>query len=93
MAVEFYNQAKFNLKRKCFIATSKANRPPGMPDIVGIINGITYWIEVKTAKGRVSLSQAAMHLTMHDLGWHVAVCRSIHDAKTFVDRICDLEDR
>jgi hypothetical protein len=58
----------------------------GMPDlcILGCdVAGYptTYFIEVKSAKGRPSLPQLDMHDRLLDLGHEVGIARSIDDAK------------
>jgi hypothetical protein len=41
----------------------------------------TFFLEVKSAKGRPSLPQLDMHDRLLDLGFQVAICRSIDDAR------------
>jgi hypothetical protein len=65
----------------------------GIPDLVilgcrdwGIEDGpppepVTFFIEVKSAKGRPSLPQLDMHDRLLDLGFDVGIARSIDDAK------------
>jgi hypothetical protein len=61
----------------------------GMPDlcILGWEGGYdkpkaaTFFIEVKSANGRPSLAQLDMHDRLLDLGFEVAICRSIDDAR------------
>ena len=54
----------------------------GLPDIVIVgYLGQSYWIEVKTAKGRLSPAQSAIALQMTTMGVPSAVCRSIDDVR------------
>lgn len=42
-------------------------------------------IEMKSAKGKVSPDQAAVHERMRRAGWHVRVCRSFDDARAQIE--------
>jgi hypothetical protein len=57
----------------------------GMPDlcVLGIEDDAprTLFIEVKSASGRPSIAQLDMHDRLFDLGFEVAICRSIDDAR------------
>jgi hypothetical protein len=57
----------------------------GMPDlcVLGIEHDVpsSWFIEVKSASGRPSLPQLDMHDRLLDLGFEVAICRSIDDAR------------
>jgi hypothetical protein len=87
MAVEYYNNSKFSPKLNRFLPTNQALRPKGMPDILVIYNGTTFWIEVKAEKGVLSSEQKLMHEKMVRLGWRVCVCRSVRDAQKCVETL------
>ena len=62
---------------------------PGWPDIIILHKGIawgcytfaTYFIELKTEKGRLSKHQKAAHAQIRNAGGIVAVCRSIPEVE------------
>jgi hypothetical protein len=67
----------------------------GIPDLVilgnrphpeGGVEPLTYFLEVKSAKGRPSLPQLDMHDRLLDLGFAVGIARSIDDAKSLCIR-------
>jgi hypothetical protein len=59
----------------------------GMPDLVVILpGGITAWLEVKTATGRLSEAQTEIHYRLAGLGHAVELVRSIEDATAAVNR-------
>ena len=54
---------------------------PGTPDIAVMLNGgRMVWLELKTAKGRLSRSQAAWHEMARGMGHTVHVARSVDEA-------------
>jgi hypothetical protein len=50
------------------------------------------FLEVKSAKGRVSPSQADVHTNLTDLGCHVHVVRSIDDAASVLRGYAEMRD-
>lgn len=53
---------------------------PGLPDITGVLkDGRGFWIEVKTAKGRLSDHQERFIKNIHDAGGIAFVARSVDD--------------
>lgn len=57
----------------------------GMPDlVVALPSGRAVWIETKTAAGRVSPAQKAVHEALRGIGHQVAICRDITEAVSFV---------
>ncbi len=58
----------------------------GWPDITVLLwaNVGPIFFEVKTKTGRVSKAQKDMHKAMIDLGYRVAVVRSIEDVRAFL---------
>ena len=50
------------------------------------------FLEVKSAKGRVSPSQADVHTNLTDLGCHVHVVRSIDDAASALRGYAEMRD-
>lgn len=59
---------------------------PGIPDIVVIMDGETYGLELKADKGRVTPIQRSVHEQMRAAGATVAVTHGLDDA------IAQLED-
>lgn len=55
---------------------------PGWPDIIILHPTGVFWIELKTAKGRLSPEQKEAHDLIHCARGHVAVCRSVDDVMT-----------
>jgi len=51
----------------------------GWPDFVIVHNGKAFFIELKTAKGRLSDNQKAAHADLMAAGADVSICRSIED--------------
>jgi hypothetical protein len=52
----------------------------GFPDLLIQWNpGRSLWIEMKTAKGRASDAQKALHPRLEALGFPVHICRSVED--------------
>jgi len=53
---------------------------PGLPDITGVLkDGRGFWIEVKTAKGRLSPHQERFIANINDAGGLAFVARSVDD--------------
>ena len=97
LCVEYYNGATFRIMGKMggrfvgiFNTKNKNNRPDGFPDVIGVVNGKPFAIEVKlantiwTSKTYASKEQKEMHEKMNSLGWKATVCRSITEAVDFV---------
>lgn len=82
MAFEVYNSGKFLPKVGRFVPNNSAFRPKGIPDIIAIYRGNTFWLEVKTPEGRLSLEQKVLHERMWKLGWMTYVVRSVEDVQT-----------
>jgi len=64
----------------------------GMPDVcipIMFWDGTRYgalYIELKTAKGKVSPAQAAIHDALREAGNYVAVCRSLDEARAVIEQ-------
>lgn len=57
----------------------RTNSSKGLPDIVCIYRGQTYWIEVKSEKGKLSPQQQEFLRNWSQCGGHAFVARSIDD--------------
>lgn len=55
----------------------------GIADLYALKNGVGVWIEVKTAKGRLSEHQVKFQAAVERHGGAYAVLRSLDDAKRF----------
>lgn len=55
---------------------------PGTPDLVGILKGRWFALEVKDGSGRPSAQQVRVHKLWERFGTHVIVVRSVADAIT-----------
>lgn len=53
---------------------------PGIPDILCLMDGTLYGLELKAEKGRVSPAQAAMHVAMQQAGAMVAIAFGLDEA-------------
>lgn len=54
----------------------------GIPDLIVFMDGaFVFALEVKAPRGVVSKAQESIHTLMRSLGFHVAVVRSIDDAR------------
>jgi VRR-NUC domain len=60
---------------------------PGAPDLVLVIDGRFYGVEVKSEKGRVSEAQAAMGRQIERSGGHYVVCYGLISAIEHLSRI------
>ena len=56
----------------------------GLPDIVASVSGITVFLEVKSASGRVSPRQRAEHAKISAAGTLVAIVRSKTEAEAII---------
>jgi hypothetical protein len=56
----------------------------GIPDLLIVHKGHAYWIELKTAKGRVSKAQEDVSDRLLTAGCWVYVCRSIEEVQSAV---------
>lgn len=54
---------------------------PGMTDLTAIRTGMTVWIEIKTAKGRVSEDQDAFRRDVQEHGGKWLMAKSIEDVE------------
>ena len=61
----------------------------GSPDIVGIHRGTGKFcgIEIKTGKAKQSKEQCAFQRMVQEFNGHYLVCRSVAEAKEWLDRI------
>ncbi len=57
----------------------------GLPDICGVYQGKSIWLEVKMPGGVVSKIQQYRHQAIRDAGGYVVVPRSVKDASDFID--------
>ena len=55
---------------------NSSDRPAGFPDALFIVNGVTYYLEFKSAKGKLSPAQLYMHSRINACGASVYVVRS-----------------
>jgi len=69
----------FDPSKKIFRRSNNANHLKGVSDILGIINGKLLAIEVKSAKGRMSIEQKAFLQNIRDQGGIAFEARSITD--------------
>lgn len=58
---------------------------PGWPDMGIVWNTRTYYIELKTAAGKLSEAQKERHAQLRAAGAPVAVCRSLEDVLYFLE--------
>ena len=56
----------------------------GLPDICGVYQGKSIWLEVKTPGGRVSKIQEYRHQAIRDAGGYVCVPRSVKEASDWL---------
>lgn len=66
---------------------------PGCPDLVLIIKGVAYGLELKVAKGRQSESQRAMEAAWNAAGGRYAVARGIDEALELLGSWCAIKRR
>ncbi len=52
---------------------------PGMPDLCVLANKTCYFLEIKTASGRLTAQQTVIHEILKKRGYIVEVCRSVED--------------
>lgn len=53
---------------------------PGTPDLLVVaMKGYSFWLEIKTPKGKLSPEQVAMHAELERRGQRVLVARGISD--------------
>ena len=58
----------------------------GFPDLVVFPgNGAAFMLEVKAPKGRVSDSQKECHTRLAEIGYQVAIVRSVDDVRDFLN--------
>lgn len=57
---------------------------PGSADLVGVLNGRFFALEVKTATGRVGAEQRLWMNLVRSVGGFAAVARSVEDARAAV---------
>jgi len=57
---------------------------PGWPDIGVVYRGVTYYVEIKTPKGRLSPEQKMRHTELRAAGARVGVCRSAEEVLAFL---------
>lgn len=86
LAVEYFNGGKYHPDAGRFLQNNR-HRPKGMPDIVGVINGRPFGIELKVGKGKTSKEQPLIHRKMRSVGWPVSICRSFNEAREFIQGI------
>ena len=61
--------AKYNIKLA----------PKGTPDLLVVMESRSFWIEIKTPKGKVKPDQEKMHTDLREKGQRVYVCRSVEE--------------
>jgi hypothetical protein len=79
-AYSVFNGGLMNSQRR--FMKNKPDRPPGFPDVLCIHSGITIYLEFKSARGRLSASQKALHKRLVACGAQVYVVRSFEEALT-----------
>lgn len=62
----------------------RAGLRPGMPDIVIFHDSRTFFIELKTDKGRLSKVQSDCHADLWSAGFPVAVARSVDEVENLL---------
>lgn len=63
----------------------------GLPDIMVVHDGRAFFIELKSAVGRLSVEQRAVHADLQTARCRVAVCRSLDDVQRFLRDDCGLQ--
>ena len=59
--------------------------PKGTPDLLVITQyGFTFWIEVKTKTGKVTIIQGNMHSRLRSYGQRIIVARSVEDVQKYI---------
>lgn len=61
----------------------------GLPDLAVLFRGETFWLEVKTDKGKLTPAQIDWHATALNYGVNVYVVHSVHDALKAIGAIDD----
>lgn len=59
----------------------------GLPDLVGVINGRFFGIEVKMPGENPTVRQMHIHRRIRESGGSVTVARSVPDALAFIRRV------
>lgn len=65
--------------------SNKMGRTKGAPDLIAGLNGKSYWLELKTDKGKQSPEQKCFQLLAPKFGAKYLVVRSIDDVKEIID--------
>jgi len=65
----------------------KMGMVPGMPDICILYRGQVYFVEVKSATGKLSSRQQKVHNWLNELDVPVEIVRSIEDVENFLINI------
>jgi hypothetical protein len=67
----------------------KTYRVPGLPDrIVLMPGGRLWWVEVKTAGGRLSRVQRVIHRRLAGLGFEVVTLWSVEEVDRWIEATC-----
>jgi Holliday junction resolvase len=62
-----------------FPLTAGMGSHPGISDMCAVRDGVTLWIECKSATGRLSAAQEAFRVDIEAHGGTYVVCRSVDD--------------
>jgi len=62
----------------------RARERIGWPDLVFVIKGTPYAIELKTTKGKLTIEQINLLTRMADNGWTAKVCRNFDEFLTVI---------
>ena len=74
-------QGTYDAAKGCYRKNSNPFFIKGVSDIIGILNGVVVFLEVKSAKGRESESQKRFREAVTKRGGNVHVVRSIEETE------------
>lgn len=87
VAVRFNNQPTMQVSNGVFVGYRRLTNRRGIADIVAVApNGRSIWIEVKTARGRLSDEQREFLDDVHSHGAIAMVARSVDDVIAMIAR-------
>lgn len=83
-AFKYPTSGRYSTKSKAWIKTR--GTITGVSDIIAILhNGVTLWIEVKTATGRQTANQKEFQLKLESRGHTYIIVRSVDDLIDFLN--------
>lgn len=74
----------------CFNAHGNAFQRKGIPDRVGSVGAIGFWIELKNPGEKAKPIQRAVHRKIERAGGNVRVCTTLEEVKEFVQELRSL---